>query len=68
LLEDNGADLYKDEDMRLPIVLASFAAVIGLAAPAQADVDGAFWPGSTTPASPIKADLTPSALVGGRAT
>jgi Protein of unknown function (DUF732) len=38
LLEDNGADLYKDEDTRLPIVFASFAAVIGLAAPAQADV------------------------------
>ena len=45
MLEDNGADLYKDEDMRLPIVLASFAAVIGLAAPAQADVDGDFLAG-----------------------
>jgi hypothetical protein len=45
LLEDNGADLYKDEDMRPPIVLASFAAVIGLAAPAQADVDGDFLAG-----------------------
>jgi hypothetical protein len=40
LLEDNGTDQYEDEDMRLPIVLASFAAVIGLAAPAQADADG----------------------------
>jgi hypothetical protein len=28
--------------MRLPIVLASFAALIGLAAPAHADRDGAF--------------------------
>jgi hypothetical protein len=65
LLEDNGADLYKDEDIRLPIVLASFAAVIGLAAPAQAD---AFWPGSAMRASAIKADLTPSALAEGRAT
>jgi len=45
LLEDNGADLYKDEDTRLPIVFASFAAVIGLAAPAQADVDGDFLAG-----------------------
>jgi hypothetical protein len=68
LLEDNGADLYKDEDIRLPIALASFAAVIGLAAPAQADADGTFWPGSATPASPIKTDLTPSALAEGRAT
>ena len=32
-------DLYKDEDMRLPIALASFAAVIG---PAQAGADGTF--------------------------
>ncbi|MGO9032396.1 DUF732 domain-containing protein [Mycobacterium sp.] len=31
--------------MRLPIVLASFAAVIGQAAPAQADVDGDFLAG-----------------------
>jgi hypothetical protein len=45
LIEDNGADLYRDEDMRLPIVLASFAAVIGLAAPAQADADGDFLAG-----------------------
>jgi hypothetical protein len=45
LLEDNGADLYKDQDMRLPIVLACFAAVIGLAAPAQADADGDFLAG-----------------------
>jgi hypothetical protein len=44
LLEDNGADLYKDEDTRLPIVLASFAAVI-LAAPARADADGDFLAG-----------------------
>jgi hypothetical protein len=42
LMEDNRADLYKDEAMRLPIVLASFAAVIGLAAPAQADPDADF--------------------------
>jgi hypothetical protein len=45
LLEDNGTDQYEDEDMRLPIVLASFAAVIGLAAPAQADADGDFLAG-----------------------
>jgi hypothetical protein len=44
-VEDNGADLYKVEDMRLPIVLASFAAVIGLAAPAQADADEDFLAG-----------------------
>jgi hypothetical protein len=37
--------LYEDEDMRLPIVLASFAAVIGLAAPARADADGDFLAG-----------------------
>jgi Protein of unknown function (DUF732) len=44
-MEDNGADLYKDEDMRLPIVLSSFAAVIGMAAPAQADSDADFLAG-----------------------
>ncbi len=45
MAEDIGADLYKDEAMRLPIALASFAAVIGLAAPAQADGDGDFLAG-----------------------
>jgi hypothetical protein len=36
--EDNGADLYKDEAMRLlHVVLVSSTVVIGLAAPAQAD-------------------------------
>jgi Protein of unknown function (DUF732) len=42
LIDDNGADLYKDEAMRLLVVLAGFGAVIGLAAPAQADPDGDF--------------------------
>jgi hypothetical protein len=32
-----GADLYKDEVMRLLLFLAGAAAVVGLAAPAQAD-------------------------------
>jgi hypothetical protein len=40
LVEDNGADLYKDEEMRLLVVLASAASVIGLATPAQADPSG----------------------------
>jgi hypothetical protein len=31
------ADLYEDEAMRLLVVLASFAAAVGLATPAQAD-------------------------------
>jgi Protein of unknown function (DUF732) len=39
---DNGADLYEDEAMRLLVVLAGFGAVIGLAAPAQADPGGDF--------------------------
>jgi hypothetical protein len=39
-LEDNGADLYEDEAMRLLVVLASFSTVIGLAAPAHADAAG----------------------------
>jgi len=67
LLEDNGADLYKDEDMRLPIVLASFAAVIGLPAPAQADADGDFLAGLNNAGITYKKDLTPSALAEGRA-
>jgi hypothetical protein len=45
LVEDNSADLYKDEEMRKLVVLASFAAVVGLAAPAQADADGDFLAG-----------------------
>jgi Protein of unknown function (DUF732) len=36
----NGADLYEDEPMRLLVVLAGFAAAIGLAMPAQADPSG----------------------------
>jgi Protein of unknown function (DUF732) len=45
LAEDNGADLYKDEAMRLLVALAGFVAAIGLAAPAQADPDGDFLAG-----------------------
>ena len=37
LAEDNRADLYEDEAMRLLVVLAGLAAVMGLATPAQAD-------------------------------
>jgi Protein of unknown function (DUF732) len=44
-VEDNGADLYKDEKMRLLVVLAVLAAAIGLAGPAQADGDGDFLAG-----------------------
>jgi Protein of unknown function (DUF732) len=44
-VEDNGADLYKDEEMRLLVMLASAAAVIGLATPAQADPDADFLAG-----------------------
>jgi hypothetical protein len=68
LLEDNGADLYKDEDIRLPIVLASFAAVIGLAAPAQADADGDFLAGLSNAGITYQSGLTPSAFAEGRAT
>jgi hypothetical protein len=35
--QDNGANLYEDEAMRMLVVLASFAAVVGVATPAQAD-------------------------------
>ncbi|MEB3982017.1 DUF732 domain-containing protein [Mycobacterium sp. 663a-19] len=38
--QDNGADVCEDEPMRMLVLLASFAAVIGLAAPAQADPPG----------------------------
>jgi Protein of unknown function (DUF732) len=34
---DNGANLYKDEAMRFLVMLAGLAAVLGVAAPAQAD-------------------------------
>jgi hypothetical protein len=71
-LQDNGAhlyaeaDLYKDEAMRLLVVLASFAALVGLATPAHAgpDLMPAFW---LRPGSLIKADLTPSQSAEGRA-
>jgi hypothetical protein len=45
LLKDNRADLYQDEARRLLIALVGFAAVVGLAAPAQADPDGDFLAG-----------------------
>ena len=35
--QDNGVNLYEDEAMRMLVVFASFAAVIGVATPAQAD-------------------------------
>jgi Protein of unknown function (DUF732) len=38
--QDNPADLYEDEGMRLLVVLASFAAVVGLAVLAHADLSG----------------------------
>ncbi|HUE35294.1 MAG TPA: DUF732 domain-containing protein [Mycobacterium sp.] len=38
--QDNGTNLYEDEAMRMLVVLASFAAVIGVATPAQADPNG----------------------------
>jgi hypothetical protein len=49
-------------------VLASAAAVIGLAAPARADADGDFLAGLNNADIRFKTDLTPSALAGGRAT
>ena len=52
----------------LPIVLACFAAVIDLAAPAQADANGDFLAGLNNAGITFKTDLTPSALAGGRAT
>jgi hypothetical protein len=52
--------------MRLPIVLACFAAVIDLAAPAQADADGDFLAGLNNAGITCKTDLTPSPLAGGR--
>jgi hypothetical protein len=55
--------------MRLRVVLASFAAVIGLAAPAQADPDpdASFLAALNTPESPTKADPTPPQSAEGRA-
>jgi hypothetical protein len=58
--------------MRLYVVLASFAAVVGLATPAHTPtptptLTPAFWPRSITPGSPFKADLTPSGSAEGRA-
>ena|GEM_PF-4300063 len=68
MLEDNGADLYKDEDMRLPIVLAWFAAVIDLAAPAQADANGDFLAGLNNAGITYQNGPDAIGLAGGRAT
>ncbi|MEB4210041.1 DUF732 domain-containing protein [Mycobacterium sp. 94-17] len=39
--QDRAADLYEDEAMRMPVVLAGCAVLIGAAAPAYADPVGA---------------------------
>src|ERR1700733_6529495 len=58
-----GADLHEDGSMRLLVVLASFAAVIGLPRRRRLTLLVPMRPfsaPSTTPVSPIKTDLTPS--------
>lgn len=37
MVRDNGANLYEDGPMRFLVMLASFAAMLGMATPAQAD-------------------------------
>ncbi|MGB6512583.1 MAG: hypothetical protein WBF57_06285 [Mycobacterium sp.] len=57
--------------MRLYVVLASFAAVVGLATPAHAnpdpDPDASFLAALNNAGIPFKADLTPSGSAEGRA-
>ena len=54
---DNGANLYDDEAMRFLIMLAGFAAVLGMATPAQAD-PGASGPDASFLAALSKAGIT----------
>ena len=53
---DIGADLYEDDAMRFLVVLASFAAVFGMARPAQAD------PGNSGPDARFLAALTKTGI------
>jgi hypothetical protein len=56
IARDNGASLYEDEAMRFLVVLASFAVVLGVAAPAQAD------PGSSGTDASFLAALTKAGI------
>ena len=56
---DNGADLYEDEAVRLLVMLAGFAAVLGVATPAQAD------PGNSGPDASFLAALTKAGITYG---
>jgi len=53
---DNGANLYEDEAMRLLVMLAGVAAVLGVATPAQAD------PGDSGPDASFLAALTKAGI------
>jgi Protein of unknown function (DUF732) len=53
---DNGANLYEDEAMRSLIMLAGFAAVLGMATPAQAD------PGTSGPDASFLAALSKAGI------
>jgi Protein of unknown function (DUF732) len=53
---DNDANLYEDEAMRFLVMLASFAAALGVATPAQAD------PGSSGPDASFLAALTKAGI------
>ncbi|WP_428338477.1 DUF732 domain-containing protein [Mycobacterium sp.] len=52
IARDNGVDVYEDDAMRFLVVLASMAAVLGMAAPGQAD------PGSSGADASFLAALT----------
>jgi hypothetical protein len=53
---DNGAKLYEDEAMRFLVMLAGFAAVLGLATPAHAD------PGNSGPDASFLAALNKAGI------
>ena len=53
---DNGANLYEDETMRFLVMFAGFAAVFGVATPAQAD------PGNSGPDASFLATLTKAGI------
>jgi Protein of unknown function (DUF732) len=53
---DNGANLYEDEAMRFLVILAGFAAVLGVVTPAQAD------PGNSGPDASFLAALNKAGI------
>jgi Protein of unknown function (DUF732) len=56
IARDSGANLYEDEAMRFLIMLAGFAAVFGVATPAQAD------PGTSGPDASFLAALSKAGI------